>query len=342
MALLEGILAALIAAGPAARSGPAPGAGPDARFVRGMTISCQTWGREWASDGFARELDELARLGVNWVAIHPYARIGADGTVSWRALDPEDPPEWIARPIREAHARGMSILVIPHLAYWGSPWRWRGDIDFEDPAALDRFFATSTAWLVAVARASRGADAFCVGNETDRLIAHESHWRDLIGAVRAATDAKLVYASNWSDYARVPFWDALDAIGVQGYFPLSEASEPAEDELRGRWRAVLAELRALSERTGKPVVFTELGYPASLEAARMPWAFEEARGAGRAAAEDLQRRLLAVALDEIGREREWLRGAFLWKWFVGPAPGENFLMNRPPLREVIAGAWGAR
>ena len=54
----------------------------------------------------------------------------------------------------------------------------------------------------------------------------------------------------------------------------------------------------------------------------------------------LQARCLDVALDVLEREREWLRGAFLWKWFVGAAPGENFVQDTPALRSVIRGAWG--
>jgi len=324
---------------PGTESGPSAKAHVPAAHVRGMTISCQTWGWEWGTDEFATELDTLAALGVNWIAIHPYARIGADGTVSWRGLDPEDPPEWIARPIREAHARGLSILVIPHLAYWGSPFSWRGEIDFADEVALARFFETYERWTVAVARAARGADALSVGNELELLVRHESRWRRLIANVRKATDARLTYAANWTAYETVPFWDALDAVSVQAYFPLSEAEDPTEAELLDGWKRVLSRLRAFSEETGKPVVFSELGYNVSLDAAREPWAYSQARGAERARAEALQERCLRVALTAIDPEREWLRGAFLWKWFVGRSRGENFLMNRAPLPSQIGALW---
>lgn len=323
---------------------PAPAAAPgDARLVHGMTISCQTWGWEWGTDGFARELDTLAALGVNWVAIHPYARIRADGGVEARALEGEGTPEWITRPIREAHARGLSILVIPHIAYWGSPWSWRGAIEFGSDADRARFFETYGAFLVRVARAAEGADGFSIGNELDRLIVHEAQWRRIIADVRQATSAKLTYASNWSDYQRVPFWDALDAIGVEGYFPLCDAPDPDEGALERTWRARIAEMRGLHERTGKPVVFTELGYTLSAEAASKPWADGHVRGAGaREAAEKLQQRCLSVALRVIEPEHEWLRGAFLWKWFVGDSRGTSFHMQSEAMRAVIGAAWGAR
>jgi hypothetical protein len=315
---------------------PAPA---DARVVHGMTISCQSWGREWGSDGFGAELDELAGMGVNWVSIHPYGRIRADGSIESRLRDGEEAPDWIARPIREAHARGMSILVIPHVAYWGSPWSWRGAIEFQQEEDRARFFKTYGEFLERVARAAAEADGFSIGNELDRLIACEKEWRAIIAALRPLTKAKLTYASNWSDYARVPFWDALDAVGVEAYFPLSGKSDPSPEELAQAWRGHIRDLRAVHERTGKPVVFTELGYTVSLQAALEPWADGRARGPERARAEELQQRCLAAALEAIEPEREWLRGAFLWKWFVGSARGESFLMKTPAMRGVIGKAW---
>lgn len=313
----------------------------DATHVRGITVSCQTWGREWATDEFARDLDALRALGVNWVAIHPYVSIAKDGALRWRTLDADAPPAWIARPIREAHARGMSILVVPHVAYWGSPWRCRAEIELDD-AGRARFFADHERFLVELASCARGADAFAIGNELDRLVTDEAPWRRAIAAVRARTSAKLTYAASWSTYEDVPFWDALDAIGIDAYFPLAESEDPSEAELRASWARILGKVEAVSLRLGKPVVFTELGYNVSLAAAREPWAYAQARGEERARAEELQTRLLRVALDEVDARRSWLRGAFLWKWFVGPADRENFLLTTPPVRATIGAAWGGR
>lgn len=313
--------------------------GTDPTIVHGVTISCQSDGREWASPAFALELDELASIGANWVAIHPYGRIGDDGEVRWRAFDAEHPPAHVASPIRAAHARGFAILVTPHLAQWGSRFRERSDIAFDDPAQRARFWESYTRWTVALAGAARDADAFSIGSEIDRMAGDEAQWRALIAQVRAATQAKLVYCANWSDFEQVPFWDALDAVGVQAYFPLCDKPEPADADLAAGWRAAIERMRAVHARTGKPVVLTELGYNDSLDAARTPWAYARAPKADRERAAALQARCLATALAAIDAEREWLRGAFLWKWFVGSARGENFLMKEPGPRAVIAKAW---
>ncbi len=319
---------------------PAGTPAEDHTWVRGVTISCQTWGGEWGTRGFAGELDELSDLGANWVAIHPYGWIKNTGAVSERPeIDPDEPPEWIAGPIREARRRGMAILIKPHLGYWGSGFSWRGAIDFEAPEERARFFADYRAWIVAVARASRDADAFVVGTELDRLLEHEAEWRAIIAAIREVFDGPLTYAANWSDVERVPFWDALDAIGVQAYFPLSDAESPREADLVAGWKRVLARLRRLHARTGKPVVFTEMGYSSSLFAAREPWRADVTGGPDAARAGELQRLCLATGLNVLTRERAWLRGCFLWKWFVGESRARDFKLDTPEVRAVIAAAW---
>ncbi|HEX8491003.1 MAG TPA: hypothetical protein VF626_08295, partial [Chthoniobacterales bacterium] len=54
---------------------------PSPSFYKGMTVSCQTWGIEWQTPEMEKTLDELKSLGVNSIAIHPYAGIQEDGHV---------------------------------------------------------------------------------------------------------------------------------------------------------------------------------------------------------------------------------------------------------------------
>lgn len=302
--------------------------------VRGMTLSCPTWGWEWGSDAMVTSLDTLDGMGVNWVSIHPYARIHGDGRVEARGLDPEHPPDWLLRPIREAHARGQKVMIKPHLAYWGSPFAWRGAIRFDDPAAEARFFATYEAWVVALARITREADAFAVGTELDATLGDGRAWRGVIRSVREVHPGHLTYAANWDRFEAVPFWDAVDAIGVQAYFPVAEeGAEVSAAALDTAWDGWLARIRAVSERHGRPVVFTELGYDSSGSAAHAPWA------TGGGADEALQQACLDAALRAIDREPTVV-GAFLWKWFPGDLPRGDFRMSAPGPRTVIERRWG--
>ncbi len=307
----------------------------DARIVRGMTVSCPTWGWEWGTDAMVETMAELKELGVNWIAIHPYARIDNDGTVAARGFDPAEPPDWITRPIAEAHALGMSILLKPHIAYWGSRFDWRGAIDFPDAGNLARFWSTYPDWIERVATIAADADAFVVGTELDKLLGNEAGWRDTIARVRKHTDAHLTYAANWDAYATVPFWDALDAVGVQAYFPVVPGTgEPDERALAAGWARILEEVSAVAAAAHKPVVFTELGYNESSKAAQEPWSYH--RGGPQAA--ELQARCLDAALSAIDGHPAVV-GAFLWKWFPGTPQVGDFRMSSEHTRAVIRSRW---
>src|SRR5207249_11182135 len=57
-----------------------------------------------------------------------------------------------------------------------------------------------------------------------------------------------------SEAERVAFWDALDFVGVQAYYPLAATARPPADSIRAAWDGIAARLGALAHRTGRRVV----------------------------------------------------------------------------------------
>lgn len=304
--------------------------------VRGVTISTHGVGHDWASDAMVDTIKDVRSVGAGWIAIHPYAAIHADGSVGFDALDPANPPAWIARPIAEAHRLGMKILIKPHLAYWGSPFSWRGDIRFSSQAQWQRFFSTYQRWIVRVAQCAVGADGFVVGTELDATLDHADAWRSIIAAVRSATPAALTYAANWTDYQRVPFWDAVDVIGIQAYFPLSQGPDADASTIAKGWKQVMADVTRYARAQNRNVVFTELGYTRSFEAPLRPWEYraDDGGGATRVQATCMRTALLAIEAEPT------VLGAFLWKWFPRPySVGRDFQMASPQIAKVIQDVW---
>jgi len=325
---------------PAAASSEAPRAAHDYRFIRGVTITCFRWGPgEWDRPIMKRTLDDVADLGATWAAIHPYASIGNDGRIGYRA-DLVAPA--VSKPTRWARRRGLQVMVKPHLAYWGSRFDNRLEIDFgDDEAAWDRFFAGYRRFIIHQAKLAEAAGArlFVVGTELDATVRHEKRWRSIIEAVDAVFHGELTYAANHDKYEKVPFWDALDCVGVQAYWPVSDADRPSEADLAAGWRKRLEAVAAFAAARDKMVLLTELGYAASADAARRPWS---SRRVTRPTGHDPERlKLIAVrtALAEIERHPR-VAGAFLWKWF--PTEREvrrEFALQYPAMRRILRLAW---
>lgn len=306
-------------------------------FLRGMVVSCPRAGQIWGSPEMARSLAEITTLGADWIAIHPYARIEKNGDVRYRTAVDMD---YLARAAELAGAAEVEIFWKPHLAYWGN-FEWRGAIEFADDATWRRFFDTYRAFIVDQARfaESIGIELFAVGVELERTTQHESDWRRIIAAVRQVFSGRLTYAANWDSLDQVPFWDALDLIGVHAYFPLA-----GEDDVLDRatiwqgWDAPLATLETLSKAEGdKPVLFAEIGYPRSRRAAFEPWIPDNL---DTPAVQSLRRLLIEVAAERV-EAAPFVAGMFWWKWI----PGDNrwdrdFSMKDTEARRAMMDSWG--
>ena len=284
----------------------------------------------------AQTLDELKSLGVNSFAIHPYARIENDGRVRFRVVDEN---RHITVPLDWARDRGMSVMLIPHIAYWGSKFSWRGEINFETATEWDRFFTDYESWIVQMAQIAEahGVATFCVGLEFTYAQNYEDRWRKIIAAVRKVYRGKVTYGGNWDSFEEVKFWDALDYIGVLAYFPLTKTPNPSAKEIQTAWDKRCAELSNFSKVHGnKKLLFVEIGYNESARAAAEPWAFKT----GGENAVEIQQRCIEIALD-LPAHCPAIAGMYWWKWFpeVPSEEEENYRLQTPAIKALIAKHW---
>lgn len=302
----------------------------EVRNVRGMVVSCPIYGQIWASDAMRKAVAELRTLGVDWVQIHPYASIDEDGTVGYR------PADFVADGFEIIREAGLAPFSKPHLAYWGS-FEWRGAIRFDTQPQWRRFFSTYRKFILAQAEIAEASKVplFAVGTELDATLEHEKQWRKIIADVRKVYSGQLTYAANWDAVEKVPFWDALDLVGVQAYFPVgpAEARGPA---LRAGVRGWLDRLGALSTKTGRPVLLAEVGYARSKVAPSEPWkpSVDSSPEAIR-----LRTELTRLVLEE-SQGRPWLLGMFWWKWIPGwNLWDRDFSMRDPEMKAALRAAW---
>lgn len=308
------------------------------RFRRGVIVSCPRAGQIWGSPEMTRSLEEIRALGAEWIAIHPYAGVSRDGSIRHR---PTAETEYLRRATELARAAGVELFWKPHLAYWGS-FSWRGAIDFgDDRDAWQRFFEGYETFIVDQARFAQqaGVPLFAVGVEYERTTRFEREWRRIIAAVRQVYRGRITYAANWDSLERVPFWDAVDLIGVHAYFPLADEGTVDRRSLWEGWDAPLRQLEILSVAYGnKPVLFAEIGYARSPRAASQPWLPAD-QGAPEVV--ELRRQLIDVALERIGATA-FAAGMFWWKWIPGDdLRDRDFSMKDPEARAALRRHWAA-
>jgi len=272
----------------------------------------------------AADLDRIAALGTTHLTLVPFGfqrtadtpRIRLNTDAGWYS----ESDAGIRTLAQEAATRGMDLILKPHLwlGHYDSEGQSRNAIGFDTEAEWVRWEAAYTRFLMHYARLAReiDADVLVVGTELARA-AHErpAFWRALIAKVRTVYDGDLTYAANWYDeYETIPFWDALDYIGVQAYFPISESSAPSTDDLVRGWDTHVEALSAVATRAERPVLFTEVGYRSVRTAAAEPWVWPDREQQDPADLDmELQARLYR-ALFERFESVPWFAGAVFWKW----------------------------
>ncbi len=314
---------------------PAP-----AGFLRGVSYAMtNSVDGSYASPRSLATLRRLAGMSVNSISVMPYgfSRRENSPEIEFVHRSPRgETDEGTVRAVADARSLGMSAMVKPHL--WVGGGAFVGTIAMTNAADWTKWFAAYRRFAIhhsIVAEAS-GAAYFCVGTELAETEAQVGEWRRTVAAVRLATGANLVYASNWAANAsRVKFWDLLDAIGVDFYDPLSTDPSASDAMLVEGVRRAAGPLARLAAATRKPVLFTEAGYPP----AATSWMAPHDEDSGRPLAPGDAARSVRAVFAALSGER-WWRGVYWWKAFSdgrdagGSDASFNFLGR--PAGEAIA------
>jgi hypothetical protein len=287
----------------------------------------------------ASDLAPLRELGVDWISQTPFGwapsltateiRFRGDGGL-WGETD-----GGLAQTAAWARALGIKTLLKPHL--WVRHGEWQGNIAMTTDDAWAKWFASYEDFIVHYARLAEANafEALAIGTELGGTTARTADWKRIVARVRAVYHGKLTYCANWNEEAqRIGFWDDLDFIGVQAYYPLATIDRPSRQQLTAAWAPIAANLAALSKRTGKPIAFTEVGFKSHAGALIAPWTWTTEGGVDLA----LQRDAYA-AMFETFWSKPWFDGTFIWKWHPHVRDGErserDFTPQGKPALSVI-------
>lgn len=301
--------------------------------VKGVTLV------DWSSDGFARAsareaLADIARAGANTVVLirTAYQASASADVVEVRPRTPTIAS--LEAAASEAAALGLRVVIKPHVDL--DDGSWRGNIDPQDVAA---WFASYAEFVLEAALLAQrvGAAQLVVGTEMAGTIEREDLWRSLIALVREAYSGEVVYAASWDNAARIGFWDALDAVGVDFYGAVARRDQPGRVELLAGWQPWIDRLHRLHRLTGKRILLTEIGYRSVDGAGQAPFAFgtDERIDTGE------QADLYWAALEALGGRR-WIEGVYWWNWLAsgeGGADNDDYTPKGKPAQEELERAW---
>ena len=286
----------------------------------------------------AAQIKPLADFNANYTAIIPYAWI--------RALDQpeifysEDRGDWGEKPNgvtitnQLLNDQGISAMIKPQI--WIRRGDYTGHIKLtkeEDWQLLEKTYSSYIMRFVKIAE-EKNIPLFCIGTELDSFVdARPEYWNNLIKEIRSIYKGQLTYAANWDSYKRVHFWNELDFIGVDAYFPMCDLKTPDPENINASWGKWKAELVSVSQKHhNKKILFTEYGYISADFAGREPWKnAPEEYGVNQEAQQILYEGLFKNVWNE-----KWMAGGFFWKYHAEDSRWHGFEKRFTPQNKKAA------
>ena len=289
-------------------------------------------GGSYDSDASSLELEKIRVAGGNIVQLLVFAYIYRLNAPRIAMMEQDASDRILRGGISRAKAAGLRTMV--KLQMWGPGFqdgKFSADIGMTNAADWRAFMANYRLYVLRYARlaADSNVDILCIGTEMAQVTQSAytiGDWRALAKEVRSVYRGPLTYAAHSSEVEGILFWDSLDYIGIDGYYPIA------------RLTSALENLERLSHRWNRPVLFTEAGFSSSPYALTEPWRPGPSVAAPGSVRLDLQAEGWQTLLAELWR-RDFIWGVYAWKWhpnraWGGPKNADHTPQGKPAL-EVI-------
>ena len=301
-------------------------------FQKGM--SYRHYPIPYDSSSSNESLERIAGTNTEYVAITIWWRQqNISSTQIYRKPDWTATDEQLAKAVSKTHELGMKVMLKPMIDPEDYHVHWRGEF----PGSQEwfdnyKYFITSYAEFAQ----DNHVDLFCVGCEFKATEQDETNWRQIIQEVKKHYAGPLTYAATYDSYQSIKWWDTLDYVGIDAYFPLTDKKDPTLDELKQAWTRIANAIEAWALSVNKPVVFTEIGYRSgdgnnidpSIWAAKLNIDLKEQSDCYSAALETLW-------------NRPWFYGFYWWIWESDPDKGglndTDFTPQNKPAESIVKG-----
>ncbi|MEM6964175.1 MAG: hypothetical protein AAF573_05365 [Bacteroidota bacterium] len=302
---------------------------------------------------------------ANWVALIPEATLDRQTLeIQADSLNPRwgETLEAQIQGIRLAKQAGFKVLLKPHIVLEKSKIShanflkkllvadktdktggasWRGDFKAKNEDDWRTWEKSYEAYILNLAEVadSLNVEMLVIGTElrafaTKRL----QFWQQLIPKVRNLYKGAITYSANWDEYDKILFWDELDYIGIDTYFPINFSKTPSVKKTKKNWRSIKKQLKSLSQKHQRKILMTEFGYRNISFAGTMPWIHDK----GNATPNYQAQTNLYEAFFQSFWNEPWVAGGFSWNWLHAPQAVGNtdFSVENKPALKVIQKYFG--
>ena len=198
-----------------------------------------------------KHVDPVVQLNANYAAIMPFGFI----------RDLEHPEviydtkrQWfgetkigVKQYIKTLRKEGIKIMMKPQI------WVWKGEftglIKMKTEDEWQELENTYSNFILEYAQVAKDThtEVFCIGTELESFVINRpDFWSELISKLRTVYKGKITYAANWNEFTKVPFWNQLDYIGIDAYFPLNDKQTPTLDDCKMGWQDHKNEIKGYS------------------------------------------------------------------------------------------------
>lgn len=254
-------------------------------------------------------------VGATWVAAIPFGfmpsknepTLSFDNDWQWYG----ERIEGARQMIQKMHQHGLHVMLKPQI--WIGMGEYTGFVDMVTEEKWLRLESNYEKFILAFAELAEDEQVSMLSIGTELSVfatGRTDFWRGLIKKIRAIYSGKLTYAENWDKFDKIEFWDELDFIGIDAYFPLTNGKRARINSIINSWKTHELVIDSMSTRFDKKVLFTEFGYRSIDNCTKEPWDYSKNEKINEKAQRDALKALFHVFWD-----KENFAGGFLWKWW---------------------------
>jgi len=282
-------------------------------------------------------LANIKKTGCNWVGL---CVVWFQDDINSTLIEPDysrysSTPEAVIHAIDKCHELHMKVMLKPHVECRDGTWQGRVN---PSPAWFSTYQNFINFW--ADIAKNHNVELFCVGAELANTTggSWSDSWRNVIHNVRNHYTGPLTYGANPGEEENISWWNEVNYIGIDAYYPLTDENDPTPAQLKSAWgsRADVIESWRNSTWPNMQIIFTEIGYRSIDGTNKAPWYRPPPPYHI-----DLQEQADCYdALLSQCKSRPWWSGVFWWNWEVDPNLGgpndPRYTPHNKPAEAVLA------